>query len=279
MKSGYHVLLTANRQLYGYNSEPCGLYKIFYRALGDLQVPAKLRIHMWRLFNNYVPHFSNLVKRRVQVANVCPLCKEVSEDIDHLLWSCGVLRQLWHSLNLSVDVNLGTLDGKNQLVNTFITADNATRKLLVISFWAFWSTRNKVVYEGLKFSQQDLVGFVQGYAFELSLPKVPVASPLSNASTLWQPPTSGFTKLNFDASFQEDSNTSTVAVLARNDMGLILGACTYPYTDVADAFVAEARACERALLFAIDMGFRLVILEGDSLTIIKKLTTVCPENC
>jgi len=57
-------------------------------------------------------------------------------------------------------------------------------------------------------------------------------------------------------------------------MGLILGACTYPYTDVADAFVAEARACERALLFAIDMGFRLVILEGDSLTIIKKLTTV-----
>ncbi|KAK5812367.1 hypothetical protein PVK06_027796 [Gossypium arboreum] len=65
-----------------------------------------------------------------------------------------------------------------------------------------------------------------------------------------------------------------MAVLARNEVGLILGACTYPYVDVADAFVAEARACERALLFIIDMGFKMVLLEGDSLTIMKKLTTV-----
>lgn len=50
-----------------------------------------------------------------------------------------------------------------------------------------------------------------------------------------------------------------------------MGACTYPYVGVADAFVAEAKACERALLFEIDMGFRMVILKGDSLTIIKKL--------
>lgn len=42
---------------------------------------------------------------------------------------------------------------------------------------------------------------------------------------------------------------------------------------MADAFVAEARACERAFCFALDMGFRNLILEGDSLTVIKKLTS------
>ncbi|PPE01440.1 hypothetical protein GOBAR_DD01549 [Gossypium barbadense] len=47
----------------------------------------------------------------------------------------------------------------------------------------------------------------------------------------------------------------------RDFEGQIMGACTYPLLDVADAFVAEARACERALYFALDIGFRKVILE------------------
>ncbi|MBA0811109.1 hypothetical protein Gohar_003040, partial [Gossypium harknessii] len=55
--------------------------------------------------------------------------------------------------------------------------------------------------------------------------------------------------------------------------GQIMGACSYPLLDVAYAFVAEARACERALCFALDMGFRKVVLEGDSLTVIKKLNS------
>lgn len=50
-----------------------------------------------------------------------------------------------------------------------------------------------------------------------------------------------------------------------------MSACTYPYIGVADAFVVEARACKRALCFAFDMGSRKIILEGDSVTIIKRL--------
>ncbi|KAA3460646.1 reverse transcriptase [Gossypium australe] len=67
------------------------------------------------------------------------------------------------------------------------------------------------------------------------------------------------------------SNSAIAAVVARNDKGLVMGACAYQYKDVADAFVAEARACERALLFAIDMGFKKIILEEDSLIVTKKL--------
>ncbi|KAH1039746.1 hypothetical protein J1N35_041489 [Gossypium stocksii] len=68
-----------------------------------------------------------------------------------------------------------------------------------------------------------------------------------------------------------DSKTSVATILAINDEGQIISACTYPYEGVANAFIAEAKACERALLFAIEMGFRKIILERDSLSIIKKL--------
>ncbi|MBA0821938.1 hypothetical protein Goarm_018764 [Gossypium armourianum] len=43
---------------------------------------------------------------------------------------------------------------------------------------------------------------------------------------------------------------ATTAVLARNYKGEVVGAETYLFEDVVDAFVAEARACERALIFA-----------------------------
>ncbi|MBA0744821.1 hypothetical protein Gogos_007427, partial [Gossypium gossypioides] len=37
---------------------------------------------------------------------------------------------------------------------------------------------------------------------------------------------------------------------------------------VADAFLAEALACLQALDFSIEMGFREVVMEGDSRTIV-----------
>ncbi|MBA0670438.1 hypothetical protein Goklo_029648 [Gossypium klotzschianum] len=92
-------------------------------------------------------------------------------------------------------------------------------------------------------------------------------------NVLWRPPKSGVITLNFDASFASNTNFSISAVLAKDLEGQIMGACTYPLLDVADAFVAKAKACERALYFALDMGFRKVILEGDSLTVIKKLNS------
>ncbi|KAH1037987.1 hypothetical protein J1N35_039730 [Gossypium stocksii] len=52
-----------------------------------------------------------------------------------------------------------------------------------------------------------------------------------------------------------------------------MGACTYPSRDVVDAFVAEARVRERAMLFVAAMSFRRLLLEGDSLSIIKKLNS------
>lgn len=82
---------------------------------------------------------------------------------------------------------------------------------------------------------------------------------------LWRPPDEGVIKLNFDASFQKEAKIATTVVLARDSTGPILGAETYLFEDVVDAFVAEARACERALIYATEMGFRCLLVEGDSL--------------
>ncbi|MFQ6623120.1 hypothetical protein Gotur_002411, partial [Gossypium turneri] len=88
---------------------------------------------------------------------------------------------------------------------------------------------------------------------------------------IWRPPDSDIIKLNFDASYLPEKKLTITAVLARDSRGKVLGADTYLFEDVGDAFVAEARACERALLFARMLGFWRLIVEGDSLTVIKSI--------
>ncbi|KAH1074832.1 hypothetical protein J1N35_027160 [Gossypium stocksii] len=210
VKSGYRALLMTDTQNKDSNLITGANRKKLYTSIWELQVPAKIKIHLWRTLKDYVPHFSNLAKRRLRVDNVCPLYKEGPEDPHHLLWIYSVLCQLLSRLHLSLVNSVGPSDGRKEFVSFFLVANMNITELLSISVWALWYKRNRLVND---------------------------------------------------------------AVLAQDEDGQILGACTYSFLDVADTFVAEARACERALIFAQDMGFRRLVLEGDSLTVIKKLNS------
>ncbi|KAK5793155.1 hypothetical protein PVK06_034292 [Gossypium arboreum] len=91
--------------------------------------------------------------------------------------------------------------------------------------------------------KKEVLGFIRGYVRELNLCKEKMevfCDSLPNE--VWRPPKLGFIKLNFDATFQSNSKTSSTIVLARDSEGKVVGAETYLFTDVVDAFVVEARA-------------------------------------
>ncbi|KAK5794999.1 hypothetical protein PVK06_036253 [Gossypium arboreum] len=190
--------------------------------------------------------------RSLKVEVNCPICKAAPEDSDHLLWSCGILQQIWASLKIKIAPDDGFSSCKSRFVNTFSIADNHNRQLIAISIWALWYRRNKLIYEGVKFSLQELLGFIRGYGHEIYLSQENLRVFYRSPETeRWNPPEIGFIKINFDATFKVDSRTSTTVVLARDSKGEVVGAETYLFEDVVDAFVAEARACERAILFHI----------------------------
>lgn len=60
VKSGYWVLTTENLQQSSYTSTNVDGYTVFYKSLWALHLPAKIKIHIWRLFHNFLPHFCNL---------------------------------------------------------------------------------------------------------------------------------------------------------------------------------------------------------------------------
>ena len=53
-------------------------------------VPRKVNIFIWWVFNDRIPHLSNLDKRGIHVHSLlCSLCDHEVEDINHVLVSCS----------------------------------------------------------------------------------------------------------------------------------------------------------------------------------------------
>lgn len=200
---------------------------------------------------------------------VCPLCQEELENSEHLLWSCGILQCVWSSLHISLPSFDVALDFKNRFVSTYLAGDGRQRRLISISLWCLWFHRNKLVHEWVKFSMSKVLGFIRGYDQDLGLIHKNLYPSSSLGKELWRPPDADVIKINFDASYVQEKKLAVTAALARDCRGEVVGANTYLLEDVGNAFVAEARACERALLIARMMGFRRLLVEGDSLSVIK----------
>ncbi|KAL1180042.1 hypothetical protein V6Z11_A03G201900 [Gossypium hirsutum] len=220
--------------------------------MAALHIPGKFKIHLWRLFNNFLPHYSNLLQRTLRVDVLCPICKKVPEDSE----------RVWASLQLRTASPDSPTNCKTLFINNLYAADDQKKHLIAISLWALWNRRNKLINEGKIFSLQDLLGFIRGYSKKLSLSHEKLgAFCRPSPDILWSPPDFGVTKVNFDATFQCDSRTSTLAVIASDYKGDYLGTKTYLFNEVFNAFVAEVRASKRALLFATNMGFRRLLVE------------------
>ncbi|MBA0574705.1 hypothetical protein Golob_006991 [Gossypium lobatum] len=63
-----------------------------------------------------------------------------------------------------------------------------------------------------------------------------------------------------------------MGILFKDCEGHILVACTYHNTFIAYATIAEAKACLQAVSVSDELGFRNLIVEGDSLTRFENVT-------
>jgi hypothetical protein len=87
----------------------------------------------------------------------------------------------------------------------------------------------------------------------------------------WKKPPLDFVKLNWDASLDTNSERMGVGDLIRDSGGNVLAAISSSIPLVQDPEVAETVVAWRTLSFCCEQGFQKIILEGDSLNVIKDL--------
>lgn len=60
-----------------------------------IKVPLKIRLFMWLTLSNKVLTWEVLTKRSWKGSSICPLCKNNSERIFHLVIGCHCSKEVW----------------------------------------------------------------------------------------------------------------------------------------------------------------------------------------
>ena len=81
----------------------------------------------------------------------------------------------------------------------------------------------------------------------------------------WQALQASFVKVNFDGVVFGELNKSGVGVVIRDNNGAVLASCSEKMSQAYKAEETEALAARKTLMFAHELGFQRIILEGDAL--------------
>ncbi|MBA0780198.1 hypothetical protein Gotri_004332, partial [Gossypium trilobum] len=240
-------------------------------GLWEIKIPSKICILIWRIANDYLPTLHYLKARYLDVNTVCPVCQTEEESVDHLFSGCFFTQQVLRGLGVVVTTCNRETIWKNWLAKEFENLSIEECEIRAITYWAIWYNRNKIYHDGVRESVAEVVGFIKAYYTDTAVMRERLKNSWDGENLVWEPPDNDTIKINFDASFNHITNCSISGILARNKEGLIMAACSYPWKNIPDPVMAEAKACLQAVTLAEDMGFLDVCIEGDALTIIRKL--------
>ncbi|MBA0804402.1 hypothetical protein Gohar_003989 [Gossypium harknessii] len=128
--------------------------------------------------------------------------------------------------------------------------------VIAIAFWALWFNRSSIYHEGAGKNAHGVISFIKAYITEIDRLENATSTMHFSVDKKWEPP------------------------VVRNAEGLIMAACTHLNEYIMDSTVAVACAYLQSITFAEDLGFRKIIVEGDSLIVIKKMRTpVDDKSC
>ncbi|KAK8713760.1 hypothetical protein V6N13_148970 [Hibiscus sabdariffa] len=171
-----------------------------------------------------------------------------------------------------------TLSFDESFATWFLHVNTRQQQLIVTTYWSLWYARNELVHNGSTFSTVKVSSFILAFLLGLESSTAVTAPRQGIKNVKWFPPDNDIIKFNFDASFNAESKSSISGIVARDCQGFIVAACTCPHFGIGDEFIAEVVACDKAVTFALELGFRSVQIEGDSLSVIKKLSSAMTDK-
>ncbi|MBA0784408.1 hypothetical protein Gotri_006900 [Gossypium trilobum] len=137
------------------------------------------------------------------------------------------------------------------------------------AIWAIWKDRNKKVHDRKIIIGKDTANFVSSYMEELKRLEENTCTKRKE-DVSWKAPSSLVIKINFDSAFDGRRFRLVSGVAVRDERGAVFFTHTSFHKGVVSAFAAEALACQLAVSTGFDNGWIRVIIEGDSLTTVKK---------
>ena len=80
-------------------------------------------------------------------------------------------------------------------------------------------------------------------------------------------------KINLDGAVFSSVNAAGIDVVIRNNLGQVIASCSQCLSQAYSSNEVEALAVAKVVSFTVEIGITKAVLEGDSLTIMKALSS------
>ncbi|KAK9034799.1 hypothetical protein V6N11_076856 [Hibiscus sabdariffa] len=107
---------------------------------------------------------------------------------------------------------------------------------------------------------------------------IPLHHPPHTRSLVWSYPPPRTIKINFDASFIPATSSSSIGVVAHDSFGLVLDACALMLSGAHSVETTKSYAFTRGIVMDLVNNWRNVIIEGDSISVVKILRSDATDN-
>ncbi|KAF7835780.1 ribonuclease H [Senna tora] len=148
VSEGYHFLSDAGRQ-----NNPSDFFP--WKFLWSLSIPSRVKNFVWRILNDALPNLTNLKRHHMPVEEICYLCQQESESLDHIFITCPFARAIWFGSSLALHIeDFYSLNLIQCLSHWFLQAQQGTQQDLqdlqtkLICLHNIWQARNKFYMEG-----------------------------------------------------------------------------------------------------------------------------------
>ncbi|CAL1383262.1 unnamed protein product [Linum trigynum] len=94
VKSAYHLVVDLDKRAGDWKSTASWMDRASWVSLWEANIPPKLKVFVWQIFNRILPTTKALREKGVPVLPRCTVCWGVSETMEHLFLDCPVARAM-----------------------------------------------------------------------------------------------------------------------------------------------------------------------------------------
>ncbi|KAL7253272.1 hypothetical protein ACSBR1_007747 [Camellia fascicularis] len=206
-----------------------------WKFVWSLHLPPKLKHFVWRVCNNFLATKQNLHHRRCSTSDICQVCSQSSESIEHVFFGCAWTKAVWFGSDLGFRVELHSILSFQQWfgeIRAQMTEEESCKPLLcrvIWLCWSIWKARNAYIFNHEPVDPFYVIAKANWEEFEFLAARTsfPVQTGVTNqvrssSVSRWIPPARGLLKVNCDATFHPMSSKGAIAVLLRDDRGRLV---------------------------------------------------------
>ncbi|KAH9652505.1 zf-RVT domain-containing protein [Citrus sinensis] len=218
VRSGYKVALqTKYQDVPSCSGNPTNEWKYIW----SLNLPAKVKIFIWRALSNLLPTVGRLYKKNVLESPICQRCSNAAENVYHALIGCNQARKVWKLAGFVHLVRqVHNEDIWDVFQNAMLSVSKAEFELLAASMWTIWHARNEFHFSKSISDPSSILAKVEAMCSSyqmISFQEETAAGSRSEPTvTGWKPPLEKWFKLNVDAATNAGEGRAGLGAIVRN---------------------------------------------------------------